>query len=192
MKISFSHLFKSFLHEPQWEKVRGIVWFCLITTIIHITWRFWAINFNFYPIHDFIIVTRGLLVNLLFTESTFLINQILNIGVGTSGMTIITSNNVELFVGESASGLKQMIQFSLLIMIFPGPWIKKAWFIPVGIIIIHLTNVFRVLCLTVIALHWRQQIHYAHDNWLRILFYVVIFGLWVVWVEKISVGKKKT
>jgi exosortase/archaeosortase family protein len=79
-----------------------------------------------------------------------------------------------------------MCLFSLLIIFITGQWKHKAWFIPVGIVILHLTNVFRIICLVVIAMHWPQQIHYAHDNLLRILYYIVIFGLWVVWVEKIA------
>jgi len=120
-------------------------------------------------------------------ESTFILRDVLNIKITSFDNSIITNNNVRLLLSDSASGLKQMIQFAVLILFFPGPWKHKAWFIPLGVIIIHITNVFRILCLVVIAKHWPQQINYAHENWLRFMFYAVIFGLWLVWVEKISI-----
>jgi exosortase/archaeosortase family protein len=192
MKKTFSQSFKSFFIEPQWVKVRGIFWFCIITTIIHIVWRLWATTLNFYPVPGLINSTQRFLVYHLFNESAFIISHILKLKISAIGNSIIMENNVGLIFSISASGLKQMIQFVLLILIFRGPWKQKAWFIPAGIIIVHLTNVFRILCLAIIALHWPEQFHYAHDNWMRILFYVVIFGLWLIWVEKISIIKAKT
>ena len=187
MKKTFSQSFKSFFTEPRWEKVRGIFWFCLITTIIHIVWRFWATTFTFFPIQNSISLISGFLVRQLMNESTFILRDVLNIKITSFDNSIITNNNVRLLLSDSASGLKQMIQFAVLILFFPGPWKHKAWFIPLGVIIIHITNVFRILCLVVIAKHWPQQINYAHENWLRFMFYAVIFGLWLVWVEKISI-----
>jgi hypothetical protein len=45
--------------------------------------------------------------------------------------------------------------------------------------------------LAIVADNWPDKIHTAHDNYLRIMFYVVIFGLWLLWVEKIAVKKEK-
>jgi exosortase/archaeosortase family protein len=109
----------------------------------------------------------------------------------TEPPVLIAKNGVRLILGESASGLKQICQFAILILLFRGSWKQKAWYIPAGIIILHLTNIFRIMCLVVIAMHWPQQIQYAHDNYLRILYYVVIFGLWLLWVEKISAWSRK-
>jgi exosortase/archaeosortase family protein len=186
MKKTTLQSLKSFFVEPQWEKVRGVFWFCLITLIFHILWRIWANTLHFFPIQPFISSIRNFLVHQLFNQSTYILNNILNITIYTEPNVIITKNGIRLLLGESAAGLKQMCQFAILILFFSGQWKHKAWFIPVGIIILHLTNIFRIVCLVIIAMHWPGQIHYAHDNWLRILYYIVIFGLWLVWVEKIA------
>jgi exosortase/archaeosortase family protein len=55
----------------------------------------------------------------------------------------------------------------------------------------HLTNIFRIMSLVVIAMHWPQQIHYANHTYLSIIYYVVIFGMWLFWVEKIAPGNRK-
>jgi exosortase/archaeosortase family protein len=186
MKKSFYRALRSFFIEPRWEKVRGVFWFCLIILIFYFLWKIWANTFHFAPIQPLISSFSTFIVHQLFNESTYIIRQILKIHISTEPQIIITNNDIRLFLGESAAGLKQMCLFSLLIIFITGQWKHKAWFIPVGIVILHLTNVFRIICLVVIAMHWPQQIHYAHDNLLRILYYIVIFGLWVVWVEKIA------
>jgi exosortase/archaeosortase family protein len=192
MKKSLFQYFKVFFTQPQWEKVRGVFWFCLITLIFHILWRVWANTFHFAPIHSVISSAMTFLINQVFNESIYILRNILNITITIEPHVIITKNGIRLLLGESASGLKQMCQFVILILLFSGQWKQKAWFIPLGLIILQLTNVFRIACLVVIAMHWPLQIHYAHDNWLRILYYFVIFGLWVVWMEKFAYKNNST
>jgi len=79
-----------------------------------------------------------------------------------------------------------MIQFALLMAIFPGPWRHKLWYIPLGIFIVHLTNLFRIIGLAVVLVTVPDYWDFSHDNIFRPLFYVVIFGLWVYWVEKLK------
>ena len=176
---------KAFFKEPQWEKVRGILWFLFITLIIHLLWRFWANSLNFVPITGFMMKIRTFLEIRVYEESVFVCKKILKINILQLPDYSIIVNNIKLIFSKSASGMKQMLQFALLILVIPGPWKHKAWFIPLGIVIVHLTNVFRVICLIIVAFRWPQQIQYAHDNYLRLLFYIVIFGLWIFWVEKI-------
>ncbi len=53
-----------------------------------------------------------------------------------------------------------------------------------GIVIVHLTNLFRITGLAVITVTIPQYWEFAHDYLFRPFFYVVIFFLWVWWVEK--------
>jgi exosortase/archaeosortase family protein len=177
---------KEFFTEPRWEKVRGVFWFFVITFVFHIIWRIWGNSLQFAPVASFIHSVRLFLVRNLFAETTYILKNILNITIFTEPQIIITKNGVRLLLGESAAGLKQMCQFIVLILFFSGSWKNKLWYIPLGIIILHLTNIFRIICLVIIAMHWPLQIQYAHDNWLRIFYYVVIFILWLLWIEKIG------
>jgi exosortase/archaeosortase family protein len=76
-------------------------------------------------------------------------------------------------------------------VLFPGPWKKKLWYIPIGLIVIHLTNIFRIIALSVIVMEWPQYWTFSHDWILRPFFYVVIFIMWVIWVEKFRTKPKK-
>jgi exosortase/archaeosortase family protein len=93
------------------------------------------------------------------------------------------ANNGYVAVNESCSGLKIFLQFTVLMILFPGPWKHKLWYIPAGLIILHLTNIFRIVGLAQVTISLPQYWDFSHDYFFRPLFYVVIFTLWVIWVE---------
>jgi len=131
-------------------------------------------------------------INILYDQSTWVVTHILNIKITEIKNAFYCENGTGLVLNESCSGIKQIMQFAILMLIFPGPWKHKAWFIPLGMFIVHMTNVLRIVLLTVVAEHWPANMHTVHDNYLRVMFYVVIFLLWLLWVEKISIIKVKT
>ena len=95
-------------------------------------------------------------------------------------------NDNYIIINNSCSGLKQILQFVLLFLIYPGPWNKKLWYIPLGALAVHLTNIFRIAGLSVVTINYPQYWAFSHDYIFRPLFYVVIFSMWVLWVEKLA------
>jgi exosortase/archaeosortase family protein len=188
MKLN-SVFIKEFLTEDRWKKVRGILWFCLITILIHLSWKIWELKLHYFPIANLMKSLAIIFNTMVFDQSSWVLIHLLKIKLAIFSTTMYCDNGAGVSLVGSCSGIKQIMQFALLMIIFPGTWKKKAWYIPLGMIIVHLTNVLRIICLGVIANNWPDKIQYAHDNWLRIMFYVVIFGLWVLWVEKIDVKK---
>jgi exosortase/archaeosortase family protein len=100
------------------------------------------------------------------------------------GNTMWFSNGGYITVNTSCSGLKQFYQVFVLFVLFPGPAKHKLWFIPLGFAIMFLTNVFRILILSIVLLWKPEYWDFTHDWILRPFFYVVLFGLWVWWVER--------
>ena len=186
MNKSILNLVKQFFSDPRYIKVRAVFWFCVITLLIHILWRFWEYNLLYFPIRNLMAQATVFFVDLLFNQSVWVITHILQIKISTVSNAFYCQNNYGIILNETCSGIKQIMQFALLMLIIPGPWKHKLWNIPLGMILVHLTNVFRISILAIVANRWPTQIHYAHDNWLRIMFYVVIFLLWLIWVEWIA------
>jgi exosortase/archaeosortase family protein len=100
-------------------------------------------------------------------------------------------NNGAVFVNHSCSGLKQFYQWIVLLLLYPGPWRHKTWFIPMGLIVIHLVNLFRIVSMALVTIYVPQHWHFTHDYILRPFFYVVMFILWVWWNEKFYLNFKK-
>lgn len=177
---------------------REVGLFMIILLVVHFLYRMLARN-------DFQVLGVQLIphniynyvATILFKNSLWINKHILGLHFVTNGNNFYFLNSnypIEhnvyrgwVGVGESCSGLKQFIQFISLMILFPGPWKHKLWFIPAGVLIIHIVNVFRIVSLSVIVSIFDSQnaFTFSHDWILRPFFYVVIFGMWVFWTEKI-------
>ncbi len=87
---------------------------------------------------------------------------------------------------RSCSGLKQFYQIFFLLLIFPGNWKPKVWYIPLGMIILYLVNIMRIIILAYVLKYFPEYWHFSHDWILRPFFYVVIFYLWITYVKKLA------
>ncbi len=179
--------------------VREMLVFMTITLAVHYLYRFWSIHYGF-RLFGIQIITPAVFdffSDILFYPSQWVNKNIIGLQFITQGRDMffysdlsVETNKCIGWIGVNAgcSGLKQLIQFSILIMLYPGPWKHKLWFIPMGLLAIYLTNIIRIVGLSVIVTTWSNQdyFRFSHDWIFRPLFYVVIFGLWVFWVDKIQ------
>jgi exosortase/archaeosortase family protein len=192
MKKTVVENIRIFFTDDKWEKVRAVFWFCLITVVIHVFWRFWSNQLHSWPLYDLMLKWSDFFVNMVYNQSTWVISHILHIPITKYNYVFVCQNGYGLQINDSCSGIKQIMQFVILMLVFPGPWKHKTWFIPLGVIIVHFTNVLRIIILALIAEHSPANIKSTHDSYMRIMFYVVIFALWLLWVEKISAKKSAT
>lgn len=91
-----------------------------------------------------------------------------------------------LWIGDPCNGLTLFALFTIFIVAFPGPWKHKLWFIPVGITVIHFLNVMRITALCVIVLKRPEWLDFNHTYTFQLLMYGFIFGLWWIWIQKLS------
>jgi len=89
-------------------------------------------------------------------------------------------------IGAPCDGLVLFALFAVFVLAFPGPWRRKAWFIPVGIVAIHLANLLRVLSLVIINFYRPEALTFNHDYTWTVLIYGFIFWLWYLWTERFS------
>lgn len=157
--------------------------FVVLTIIIHYLFRYW-IHFD-YRIAGLQIITPGF--EKWNTDLVFNLSKIFSLSFldfTSTDNTFFFKNGYCVIINSSCSGIKQVLQFALLIAIYPGPWKHKAWFIPAGIILVYITTVIRIAGLCTVMQYWPDHWHFAHDYPFRILFYLVIFLIWVFWNER--------
>lgn len=176
-----------FIKKNKLNALRDVVIFALITLTIHYSYRFWARK-DYPPIPAIMHVAHDRASDVVFRQSTWFIGNVLPIPIikDEEGRTMRFENGGFIGINESCSGLKPILQFVLLFLLLPGPWKKKLWFIPMGIVILHFTNLFRIIGLAVITVSAPDYWQFSHDYLFRPFFYVVIFLLWVWWVEKLA------
>ena len=97
----------------------------------------------------------------------------------------LNSGNLRgIWVGDECNGFKLFSIFSIFIIAFPGNRKSKFWFIPLGLVIIHLANVIRVVSLVLINNHYPRYLDFNHLYTFTVFVYAIIFLLWYIWAKK--------
>lgn len=91
----------------------------------------------------------------------------------------------------ACTGIKQAYIFFFIIAFYRGPWLKKLWYIPLGLLVVYLFNIFRITFIVACIRDYPHWFHFLHLYLFKYMFYIIIFGLWVIWEEKIA-GKPKS
>jgi exosortase family protein XrtF len=104
---------------------------------------------------------------------------------------VFEGNNI-LAVYEGCNGINVMIIFAAFVLSF-GPLSKPVlWFIPVGLLIIHLMNLLRIGVLFFVAVYMKEYLYFAHKYFFTAILYAVVFALWLWWVKRYASKKPAT
>ena len=91
-----------------------------------------------------------------------------------------------LAVYEGCNGINVMIIFVAFIIAF-GPWSRRMlWFIPLGLVIIHIVNLVRITLLFWVAIYSKDYMYFMHKYFFTAILYVVVFVLWIWWVKRFT------
>ncbi|MBN2173598.1 MAG: exosortase/archaeosortase family protein [Bacteroidales bacterium] len=189
---------KEIIRKYHLYALKDVFLFMVILLFFHVVWKIFASNFMAV---DFIMNSALYLAEKVFYASKWVL-EVLNVNVTTfdeltiggamhKNVIYYAPNNGIVYVNSSCSGLKQFYQWVFLMLLFPGPWKHKAWFIPLGIVIIHIVNIFRIVGMTYVTINLPHQWDYIHDWIMRPFFYIVMFLLWVWWNEKFHLKARK-
>ena len=122
---------------------------------------------------------------MLFDQSNWVLEHIFGLDFVTKDQSIaflnVNGTYSAVTVAPECTSLKQWLHWLFLMLLFPGPWKHKAWYIPLGLVIVEFTNVVRVVGLALFLKHFPNSFELAHDVIFKIMFYVVIFLMWAIW-----------
>ena len=104
--------------------------------------------------------------------------------VTTRACSLAGQHGVVLSVYEGCNGLNVMILFVSFLIAYRGPMKSFLWFSLIGVIIIHVVNLTRVVLLYYVALLYPSYMYFTHKYLFTAIIYVVVFGLWYLWVSK--------
>lgn len=99
------------------------------------------------------------------------------------GRVILLPSGSGVWVADACTGLATVGLFAGFVLAFPGSWRRRAWFLPLGVAVIHLANVVRIAFLA-----WLRDVAPALFDPVHIwggtpFFYAIVFGLWMVWAH---------
>jgi len=173
---------------------RGVIGFAVILTISNLFWKYNVLGDESNTQVTFL----GLDISETFIFMAKHIAQVTATILHFLGwnVSLDSTNMVRHETGNSAqiiwacSGLKQAYIYFCIIAFSRGPWLKKLWYIPLGLLIVYLFNIFRITVIVACIDQHPNWFEFLHLYFFKYLFYGVIFGMWVYWEEKI-VGKNK-
>lgn len=131
------------------------------------------------------------------------------------GITLYFEGSLPLDIVWSCTGIKQLIMFSFIMLLYFGPPKKKRWFIPLSLFILTAINILRLVVILIIIREpfpewfivvnewyngraWEntQEMYWQfYKDWFNVfhrdvfvwLYYDgVIFILWLIWEEKFN------
>lgn len=111
-------------------------------------------------------------------DTSFYFYHINNLGLKVYDMSVE--------INIDCSGVKQILQFLLIILLCRGLWYKKVIYYIVGSAVILLFNIIRIILLNIFFVSHPQHFQLVHDWIARPMMYVIIFSLWLLWLNYCS------
>ena len=153
--------------------------------ILYVIWNEWL---DYWPIKDLVDKLFVWASKLLFDQSTWTLENVFKIDFFTKDQAMWFLNNKGTYscvsVAPECTSLKQWMHWLFLMLLYPGPWKHKLWYIPLGLVIVEFTNVVRVVGIALFLRPFPNDFALAHDVIFKIVFYLVIFIMWAVWNDK--------
>jgi exosortase family protein XrtF len=90
-------------------------------------------------------------------------------------------------VEEGCNGVNIMILFAAFVVGFGGRIKNMLWFIPLGLLFVHLANIGRLLLLSLLNVEWDGRgFHFFHKYGFTAVLYLAILVLWYLWVMHLN------
>ena len=166
------------------EPAHGILYFMLILACCHFFWKFTVVGDE----SDTLVTFFGIDLSAPFNHMTGTVAAgvartltWLGIPHHLHGTSIYFTANTGIKIIWGCNGLKQMYIFLCIIAFYSGSWRHKLWYIPAGIIAVHLFNLFRLTAIAAAVKDHPQYFDFLHTYLFKYLFYGIIFLMWALW-----------
>lgn len=99
---------------------------------------------------------------------------------------IYRDNIAILSVYEGCNGLNVMVIFVSFLIAFGKIGKRMLWFVPLGILVIHLFNILRILLLFHVTISMPDFLYFSHKYLFTAFIYIGVFGMWALWIFKVN------
>ena len=179
---------------PKLAPYRGVIGFVVILMASNLIWKYNVLGDE----TDTLVTLFGMVISAPFVYMARRVAELCTWLLHSTGhnVTLDTSNilrhdnNVSVQIIWGCTGLKQAYIFICNIAFSRGPWAKKMWYIPLGLIVVYLFNIFRITFIIAFIENHHNTFDLLHFYIFKYLFYTIIFIMWVYW-EEIIVGTKQ-
>lgn len=105
---------------------------------------------------------------------------------GSVNVPITRVGETVMMVYEGCNSVNVMIVFVAFIISFQGPFRLFMRYFVAGMVIVYLINLFRLMGLYIVALHFPDTFYFFHKFFFTGVIYLVVFVIWYFWVADIK------
>jgi exosortase family protein XrtF len=105
---------------------------------------------------------------------------------GSKYVPIRNSYRTVIEVFEGCNGINVMIVFISFLLAYRGKLKATLLFGSVGIVVIHMMNLFRVSMLYGIELYFPRYLYFFHKYLFTGMIYAVVFLMWYLWAKRLK------
>jgi exosortase/archaeosortase family protein len=155
---------------------------------VYLLWKLYVATTYHIPFLDTAREQTNDLVAIILIKIMSAFASILGYETDTSFYRIIVLEGTNgLKIGDHCLGIPAMVIFSMLILVFPGRWKDKLWFIPLGVLLVQGSNLFRLIGLMFMQKYTNETFfEFNHGYTYLIITYGFIFLMIVFWMKKFA------
>lgn len=183
--------------EANRRLFKDVVLFFIASLVFN--YLYWWTNMNHWLFGPFTADVFSWFKNLAFQGTKFLCSVLPCLSFESIDTTLFfydTANNGEkilshvIEIAEDCSGIKQLAQWALIMILCRGNWKGKSIYFFVGCVLILLANITRIYLLALIPGQNFALWELCHMWIARPLMYIVIFFMWAFWIKHFANHKK--
>jgi exosortase family protein XrtF len=167
------------------NKEKFIIFFILKALVLYLLW---------YLVYESYLSEKGYLDNFLIQHLVNATEFFLNL-FGYTTFKYADAVGIDgthgVMIGPNCNGISLFALFTGFILLFPGNLFKKFIYIILGNIFIHFINILRIVALAIVVLNNPESLEFNHKYTFTSIVYLFIFFLWLIWVNKFSLYRKK-
>ena len=174
-------------YTKRLHPLKGVIIFIVVMMLANWFWKIFVHDGN----DDTIVTFLGIDITLPFrlmqkevVRVSGLVFELFNIPFSLSHGNVFefaNHNSTEIVWG--CTGIKQAFIFICIMMASRGPWRHKCWYIPAGLIVVHVVNVIRISLVGLVINHNPAAFDMVHSYFFKYIFYLILFLMWAMWEE---------
>jgi len=179
------------------SELKDLFLFALVTIVFHFlywgtdmnTWLFWPFNNEVYSFFTSLTYKGTVfLSNIFFTTSFDAVDSSIKFYNTTDSGAKEFFSTMEIV--KDCSGVKQILQLFMIMLVVPNKFWKRMIYFLCASIVVLLFNIIRTFGLTVVSLNYPENYQFIHDWIGRPYHYIIIFIIWVIWLQFFARPKK--
>lgn len=146
-----------------------------------------AIYGVWYVVYDLWLLPAGWLdewVSHSVAEASARVLSLSGLDAAAQGRDVVaTTGEAGVRIVNGCNGISTIGLFTGFVLAYPGRWVRRLLFLPVGVGIIYASNVARISILVGFQKIWPDGFAFVHGLGAPTFFYLIVFGLWVIWAN---------